>query len=30
MVSFSGNLDNDWVEDPKMIKDKLIDEEKCE
>ena len=30
MVSFSGILDNGWVEDPKMIKDKLIDGKKCE
>ena len=28
MVGFSGILDNDWVEDQKMIKDKLIDGKK--
>ena len=26
MVSFSGVLDTGWVEDQKIIKDKLIDE----
>ena len=25
MVGFSGNLDTGWVEDQKMMKDKLID-----
>ena len=28
MVGFSGILDNGWVEDQKMIKDKLIDGKK--
>ena len=28
MVSFSGILDASWVEDQKMIKDKLIDVKK--
>ena len=30
MVSFSGILDNGWVEDPMMIKDKLVGGKKCE
>ena len=28
MVGFSGALDTGWVEDQKMVKDKLIDGEK--
>ena len=28
MVGFSGILDTDWVEDQKMIKDKVIHEKK--
>ena len=28
MVGFSGVLDTGWVEDQKMVKDKLIDGEK--
>ena len=28
MVGFNGILDNGWVEDQKMMKNKLIDEKK--
>ena len=28
MVGFSGTLDTGWVEDQKMMKDKLIDRKK--
>ena len=30
MVDFSGTLDNGWVGDLLMMKDKLIDGKKCE
>ena len=30
MVGFSGILDTGWVEDQKMMKDKLIDGKNCE
>ena len=30
MVDFSGTLDNGWVGDLQMMKDKLIDGKNCE